>query len=60
MIDRARRWLQSAGATVAPAVAVEIHPRFALDPDELKLRIQPGSTLREDTFLVSAESADHG
>lgn len=60
MIDRARRWLQSAGATVAPAVAVEIHPRFALDPDELKSRIQPGSTLREDTFLVSAEFADHG
>ena len=51
IIDRARRWLEAAGATVAPGVAVEIHPGLALDPEQLQARIEPECTLDRDTFL---------
>ena len=51
IIDRARRWLEAVGATVAPDAAVEIHPSFALDPEQLRARIDPGTAIDDDTFL---------
>lgn len=38
MIALHRRWLEQAGARVAPGVAVEINPLFALDADEVALK----------------------
>lgn len=46
-----RAWLTEAGAEVAPNVRVEIHPLYALDADELRQTIAPGTALLEDTYL---------
>jgi len=54
MVDRAARWLESAGVTVprrpdgSPDCLLEIAPSFALEPEDLKVKldqipaIQPG------------------
>jgi hypothetical protein len=36
---------------VAPNVRVEIHPLYALDADELRQKLAPGTAIREDTYL---------
>lgn len=51
MIAVAKRWLSEAGASVAPEVKVEIHPSFALDAQELRSRLAPGTRIAEDTYL---------
>jgi UDP-N-acetylglucosamine/UDP-N-acetylgalactosamine diphosphorylase len=38
MFDQHRRWLEAAGATVAPGVAVEVSPLAALDAEDLMKR----------------------
>ena len=45
MTARARRWLTAAGATVATDAVVEISPRFALDADEVKMKLPPGAVV---------------
>ena len=52
MVAQHRRWLQAAGATVAPECMVEIHPLFAQDARELCQRMQPGTTVDCDTYFV--------
>jgi UDP-N-acetylglucosamine/UDP-N-acetylgalactosamine diphosphorylase len=42
MIAQCTDWLQKAGANVAPGVAVEIDPLWALDAREVAARIEPG------------------
>ena len=51
MIAQARRWLEAAGAHVAPQVRVEIHPAFAATIDELRARVKPGTVIDRDTYF---------
>jgi UDP-N-acetylglucosamine/UDP-N-acetylgalactosamine diphosphorylase len=51
MVALHRVWLMEAGADVAPNVRVEIHPLYALDADELRQKLAPGTAIREDTYL---------
>jgi UDP-N-acetylglucosamine/UDP-N-acetylgalactosamine diphosphorylase len=52
MSDLYTRWLQAAGATVAPHVPVEISPLFALDATEVAEKIHPGTQITEPTYLA--------
>ncbi len=45
------RWLEAAGAKVAPNVAVEISPLFAMDAAEVKAKIKPGTVIDKATYL---------
>ena len=50
-------WLEKAGVKVVRdsagnvAVPLEVSPRFALDPDELKARVWPGQTISKPTYF---------
>jgi len=44
-------WLRAAGAEVAPNIAVEISPLFALDAAELAGKIQPGLRVTKPTYF---------
>src|ERR1700685_425391 len=46
-----RGWLKEAGAQVDEGVGVEISPLFALDADEVRTKIKPGTRFSEPTFL---------
>jgi UDP-N-acetylglucosamine/UDP-N-acetylgalactosamine diphosphorylase len=57
MSDLFARWLERAGATIprrsdgSVPFAIEISPRFALDADELKAKVQPGLVVEEPLYL---------
>ncbi|HQU42448.1 MAG TPA: UDPGP type 1 family protein [Pirellulales bacterium] len=51
MIALHRRWLQQAGASVAPGIAVEISPLFALDAEETARRITRDMAITSDRSL---------
>lgn len=51
MVALHRHWLQAAGAEVASAIKVEIHPAMALDAEALRQRIAPGTRFHTDTYL---------
>ena len=52
MINLHRKWLEQAGAEVAPDVRVEISPLFALDKEELAEKIRgKGLKIKEDLYL---------
>ncbi len=51
MARQHRQWLRVAGATVPDDVLVEINPLFALDADELALKIQPGMQINKPTYF---------
>lgn len=44
-------WLRRAGAQVAEATPVEISPLFALDAEQLRGRIAPGTAIRKATYF---------
>jgi UDP-N-acetylglucosamine/UDP-N-acetylgalactosamine diphosphorylase len=44
-------WLTAAGAKVAPNVPVEINPLLALDPEELRSKIRPGTVVDKPTYF---------
>jgi UDP-N-acetylglucosamine/UDP-N-acetylgalactosamine diphosphorylase len=46
-----RNWLHKAGVEVADGVVVEISPLFALDADELRTKISPGTRITEPTYF---------
>jgi len=52
MVDLHRRWLEEAGAEVAPGAKVEISPLFALNKEELREKLQ-GKRLKikKDLYL---------
>jgi UDP-N-acetylglucosamine/UDP-N-acetylgalactosamine diphosphorylase len=52
-----RGWLRSAGAIVDDQTAVEISPLFALDSDEVRARVQPGTHVTEPTFFSPTSRA---
>ncbi len=47
-----RRWLMEAGAKVGDGVTIEINPRWALDAEEVREKIQSGCTIDTDTYFV--------
>lgn len=51
MADQQHKWLESAGARVSPGATVEISPLFALDADDLKTRVAPGTIFDRSTYL---------
>jgi hypothetical protein len=52
MVVHDRALLAAAGVEVAPQVAVEIHPGYALDADDLRQRLVAGTKIEKDTYLV--------
>ncbi|MGA2796973.1 MAG: UDPGP type 1 family protein [Thermoguttaceae bacterium] len=51
MIAQHARWLKQAGAEVSADVPVEICPLFALDAEELALKILPGTRVTRPTYF---------
>jgi UDP-N-acetylglucosamine/UDP-N-acetylgalactosamine diphosphorylase len=49
--DLHRRWLRDAGVEVADGIAVEISPRFAIDPEELRGKVDSGLKITAPTYL---------
>ena len=47
-----RRWLEHVGLTVDPNVKVEINPYWAVDADELRMKIQKPSSIMVDTYFA--------
>ena len=44
-------WLRAAGAQVDDATTVEISPLFALDVEDVRAKVKPGTKISEPTFL---------
>lgn len=51
MIHLHRHWLESAGAKITENVPVEISPLLALDADELRAKMKPGTVIDKPTYL---------
>jgi hypothetical protein len=51
MIAQHRRWLAAAGVAVAPQVAVEINPLWALDAAEIARKLKPGTKIERKTYF---------
>ncbi|KAA1261058.1 putative uridylyltransferase [Rubripirellula obstinata] len=49
--DQHRSWAESAGATVADGVIVEINSRYALDSSELSAKIAPNLSIQSDRYF---------
>ncbi|MCY2984328.1 MAG: UDPGP type 1 family protein [Planctomycetota bacterium] len=47
-----KRWLEQAGVAVNPSVKVEINPHWALDVDEVRMKIQKASHILVDTYFA--------
>lgn len=52
LLNQHRRWLEAAGAEVAPGVHVEISPLFALDAQEVAKRVKPGTKFEKSHYLA--------
>lgn len=48
----ARDWIESAGGTVEKNVPVEVSPLFALDREELHVKLEPGQVFKKPTVLA--------
>jgi UDP-N-acetylglucosamine/UDP-N-acetylgalactosamine diphosphorylase len=53
LLEQHRRWLEAAGAHVAPGVDVEISPLYALDADEVAKRVKAGTRFERSEYLGS-------
>lgn len=51
MIALHRRWLEAAGTRIAPGVAVEISPLFALDADEVRQKAKLTGEVKESLYF---------
>ncbi|MBL9161192.1 MAG: UDPGP type 1 family protein [Planctomycetaceae bacterium] len=51
LLNQHRRWLEAAGAHVAPGAQVEISPLFALDAAEVAERVKPGTRFEKSEYL---------
>ena len=52
IVAQHKRWLESAGVTVGPNAQVEINPNWALDADEVRMKIQKPSGILIDTYFA--------
>ncbi len=46
-----RGWLREAGVEVGEDVPVEIDPLYALDAEELKAKVRPGTRIEQPTYF---------
>ncbi|MFG0261045.1 MAG: UTP--glucose-1-phosphate uridylyltransferase [Novipirellula sp. JB048] len=51
IVAQHRRWLEAAGAMVAEGVKVEIHPRYALFPEQVAAKIPADSRIDADRYF---------
>ena len=51
ILDLHRQWLRQSSVEVADGVAVEVSPWLALDADELRGKIRPGTKIVETAYL---------
>jgi UDP-N-acetylglucosamine/UDP-N-acetylgalactosamine diphosphorylase len=51
ILSQHRGWLEAAGAEIASGVQIEIHPDWALDGEEVKSKLAPGTKFLADTYL---------
>ncbi len=52
VIAQHKRWLEKSGVSVSPSVKVEINPRWALDAEEVRMKIQSPSNVLVDTYFT--------
>jgi UDP-N-acetylglucosamine/UDP-N-acetylgalactosamine diphosphorylase len=52
MIALHRSWLASAGVVIPSTAKVEIHPAFALEAEDVKQRIPPGTEIQTEMYFV--------
>jgi UDP-N-acetylglucosamine/UDP-N-acetylgalactosamine diphosphorylase len=52
MFNQHRRWLEAAGATLAPGVQIEISPLFALDAQQTAEMVDPGRRFEKSEYLT--------
>ena len=55
LLNQHRRWLEAAGAHVAPGAHVEISPLFALDAEQVAKRVKPGTRFEKSEYLRGDE-----
>jgi len=53
-----RSWLRAAGATIDDSVPIEISPLFALDADEVRVKVNRGTSFDGPTYLKRKMSND--
>ncbi len=51
LVDLHTRWLQQAGATIAPGIKIEINPLYAVDVETLQQKIKPGTRIEFPTYF---------
>ncbi len=47
-----KRWLEQVGLAVSPNVKIEINPNWALDAEEVRMKIQKPSRIMVDTYFA--------
>ena len=52
LVQQHRQWLEHAGISIEENVKVEINPNWALDPDEVRQKIQTPCHIRVDTYFA--------
>lgn len=52
IVRQHRQWLESAGMTIRDTVRVEINPRWALDADDVRQKIQKPANILVDTYFA--------
>ncbi len=52
VVAQHKRWLELSGASVSPSVKVEINPHWALDAEEVRMKIQKSSRILVDTYFA--------
>jgi hypothetical protein len=51
-VDLYRSWLEAAGIKISSGVKVEISPLFAIDEEDVKMRVREiPQEIREDAYL---------
>jgi len=52
LVAQHRRWVEQAGVSVSPGAKVEINPHWALDAEEVQMKIQKPSSILVDTYFA--------
>ncbi len=52
VVAQHKRWLEQSGVSVSPSVKVEINPHWALDAEEVRMKIQRSSSILVDTYFA--------
>ena len=52
VVAQHKRWLEQSGVSVSRSVKVEINPNWALDAEEVRMKIQKSSSILVDTYFA--------